>query len=207
MKLEVGIIERKEQLTELPPFRVENALWGTGDFPAMYGYIGFIPGDGFYLRMVCEEKDPLRKYSNANDPVYQDSAMEAFLMFEPVHSRMSKEIYLNLEVNANGALLAGYGAKRTYRSYFTGTDHEAFECHAEIHENDWCAELKIPVWLLEHLYGPLELGDGSYFTCNFYKISETKECEHYVSYSPILSSVPSFHMPEFFADAEIVERK
>lgn len=33
MKLEVAIIERKEQLDDLIPFRVENALWGTEKFP------------------------------------------------------------------------------------------------------------------------------------------------------------------------------
>ena len=38
MKLEVAIIERKEQLDDLIPFRVENALWGTEKFPPMYGY-------------------------------------------------------------------------------------------------------------------------------------------------------------------------
>ncbi len=205
MKLDVRMIKNKEQLTELSPFRVEHALWGTREYPLMYGYIGFVPGEAFYLKMISEEKNPLRKYKNANDPVYQDSAMEAFLMFEPESARMTKDIYINLEVNANGALLAGYGTKRIYRSFFTGAEHELFECHSEIHENDWSAELKIPVTLLERIYGQLNLGEGSFFTCNFYKISETKEVEHYASYAPISSGVPSFHVPEFFAEAEIVK--
>ena len=34
------------------------------------------------LKMVCVEKDPLRTYIADQDPVYQDSAMEAFLQFE-----------------------------------------------------------------------------------------------------------------------------
>ena len=52
------------------------------------------------------------------------------------------------------------------------------------------------------------LGEGSYFYMQiFIKISESKEAEHYASYSPILSSVPSFHVPEFFADAKIVRQK
>ena len=53
MKLEVAIIERKEQLDDLIPFRVENALWGTEKFPPMYGYIGFIPHVAFYLKLIC----------------------------------------------------------------------------------------------------------------------------------------------------------
>lgn len=207
MKLEVAIIERKEQLDDLIPFRVKNALWGTEKFPPMYGYIGFIPQDAFYLKLICEEKNPLRVYTEINDPIYRDSVMEAYLMFEPVSSRANEENYLNFAVNANGVLHAEYGSRRMYRSYFTEAERVGFECHAEVHENDWTAELKVPVKILEKIYGPLNLGEGSYFTCNFYKISESKEAEHYASYSPILSSVPSFHVPEFFADAKIVRQK
>ena len=178
MKLEVAIIERKEQLDDLIPFRVENALWGTEKFPPMYGYIGFIPQDAFYLKLICEEKNPLRVYTEINDPIYRDSVMEAYLMFEPVSSRANEENYLNFAVNANGVLHAEYGSRRMYRSYFTEAERVGFECHAEVHENDWTAELKVPVKILEKIYGPLNLGEGSYFTCNFYKISESKEAEH-----------------------------
>ena len=31
-----------------------------------------------YIKLVCEEKDPLRVYKEDQDPVYKDSAMEAF---------------------------------------------------------------------------------------------------------------------------------
>lgn len=206
MELEVAMIQKKEDLTELTPFQVDYALWGTKEFPKTYGYIGFVPEDGFYLKMVCEESDPLRTFQNANDPVYKDSAMEAFLMFEPPVSRGTKALYLSLEANAYGTLLAAYGEMRMYRTYFTGDEHRAFECSARIEEDKWSIELRVPVWLLEKVYGPLELGEGSYFTCNFYKISETAEIEHYASFSPILTSIPSFHLPEFFAEAEIVAR-
>ncbi len=65
--------------------------------------------------------------------------------------------------------------------------------------------MKLPVSILEEIYGPLHLEEGSTFTCNFYKISETKEIEHYASYSPILSEIPSFHLTEFFETAIITK--
>lgn len=34
--------------------------------------------EGLYIKLVCEEKDPLRVYKEDQDPVYKDSAMEAF---------------------------------------------------------------------------------------------------------------------------------
>ena len=36
---------------------------------------------------------------------------------------------------------------------------------------------------------------------------EKKEIEHYASYSPILTDIPSFHLPEYFAQAVIVSKK
>lgn len=50
-----------------------------------------------------------------NDPVSQDSGMEAFLGF------WSEEtpLYVNVEMNANGATLIQSGTERTDRTFFT----------------------------------------------------------------------------------------
>lgn len=109
MRIEVPAISSAEELENVEPFRVEHLLWGTTQIPETYGYLGFVPSDGFYLKMVCREKNPL---------------------------------------------------------------------HLDV---------------------------GSSFWCNFYKISEAAEIEHYASYAPIRTEIPSFHLPEFFATADIVE--
>ena len=77
-------------------------MGGTKEIPATYGYMGFVPGDGFYIKMVCEEKDPLRAYENDLDPVYRDSAMEAFFMFESEKERSGLATYLNFEAMPMG---------------------------------------------------------------------------------------------------------
>ena len=74
----IKVINSKDELEALEPFRVEYLLWGTKRIPKTYGYLGFVRDEGFYLKMVCEEKEPLRTYENVLDPVYRDSAMEAF---------------------------------------------------------------------------------------------------------------------------------
>ncbi len=48
----------------------------------LMGNIGFVPGEGLYIKLVCVEKDPLRVYKEDQDPVYKDSAMEAFFQFK-----------------------------------------------------------------------------------------------------------------------------
>ena len=77
-RIEVPVIESADELEKVQPFFVEHLLWGTKQIPETYGYLGFVPSDGFYLKMVCKEKDPLRVYEKNQDPVYRDSAMEAF---------------------------------------------------------------------------------------------------------------------------------
>lgn len=202
--MKVQVIASVDELEKVTPFKVDCLLWGTRKIPETYGYLGFVMGDGFYLKMVCEEKDPLRTYANNQDPVYRDSAMEAFFMFEPEKGRDVHSTYLNFEANANGALLAAYGKGRIYRSYFTSEEMELFGCKAVVEKEKWSISLRIPIMVLEKIYGPLELKEGSSFTCNFYKISETQEIEHYASYSPIKSDIPSFHIPEYFETATIV---
>lgn len=201
--MEVKMIHSVNELEKTTPFYVEKLLWGTKHIPKTCAYIGFVPEDAFYVKMVCEEKEPLRKYTKQRDPVYRDSAMEVFLLFEPERARVEPPVYLNFEANANGALIASYGKERQYRSYFSVAEYKAFCCKSRIEEDRWSFSLRIPVEVLERIYGPMRLGEGSTFSCNFYKISETKEIEHYASYSPIKSKIPSFHMPEFFADAVI----
>ena len=76
--MNVKIIKNPDELNMTTPHEITHLLWGTRSIPRTYVYIGFVPGDGFYVRMVCEEKDPRRTYTEPQDPVYQDSAMEAF---------------------------------------------------------------------------------------------------------------------------------
>lgn len=200
--MKVKIMRSAAELESLTPFQVNHLLWGTKSIPKTYGYIGFVPGDGFYLKMICEESNPLCMYTHDMDPVYRDSAMEAFFQFEAGTGRL-RALYLSLESNSGGALLAGYGKERVYRSYFSKDTCRALRSRTEVEENRWTWSIRIPVRVLEDIYGQLHLGEGSTFTCNFYKISETKEIEHYASYSPILSDIPSFHLTEFFETAVI----
>lgn len=200
--LHIKILNHPKQLNQTEPHKITHLLWGTRRIPDTWFYIGFIPEDGFYIKMVCEETDPLRTYTQHRDPVYRDSAMEAFFLFAGTGGEM--ETYLNFEMNANGALLAAYGPSRVYRSYFSDEEYRQFAASAKIRDDHWSISFHLPLSILGKIYGPLTLQKGSRFFCNFYKISETAEIEHYAAYSPIDSPVPSFHMPEYFEEAVLV---
>ena len=102
MRIEVPVIESADELEKVQPFFVEHLLWGTKQIPETYGYLGFVPSDGFYLKMVCKEKDPLRVYEKNQDPVYRDSAMEAFFQFDSEGERIWRGAYLSDVFYAGG---------------------------------------------------------------------------------------------------------
>ena len=81
------------------------------------------------------------------------------------------------------------------------------KCSAEIKEEQWNVNLTLPIEILEQVYGKLNLQEGSDFRCNFYKICETKEYEHYAAYRCVESEQPNFHLPEYFENAVILKRK
>ncbi len=204
--MEVQLIENKELLKSVEPFEIKNLLWGTEKIAKTYGYIGFVPEDGLYLKLVCLEKNPLRVYKEDQDPVYKDSAMEAFFQFKG-NDITADDIYLNFEMNANGALLACYGKNKMERTPFTTDQIRKMECTAEMKEEQWSVNLVLPVEVLEQVYGKVDLREGTAFRCNFYKICETKEYEHYASYRYVESEQPNFHLPEYFEKAVIVKSR
>lgn len=80
---------------------------------------------------------------------------------------------------------------------------QKLNCKAEVEEEQWNVSLMVPIEILECIYGELYLKEGTKFNCNFYKICETKENEHYASYEYVKSKNPNFHLPEYFAEAVI----
>lgn len=86
--MEVRLIENKELLESVELFKIENLLWGTEKIAKTYGYIGFVQGEGLYIKLVCVEKNLLRIYKKDQDPVYKDSAMEAFFNLKEMIRQM-----------------------------------------------------------------------------------------------------------------------
>ena len=75
--MQLTILSSPDQITEHgTTFSVSHLLWGTKHAPAVTGSIGYVQEDGFYVEMICEESDPLRRYEGLYAPVYLDSAME-----------------------------------------------------------------------------------------------------------------------------------
>lgn len=200
MEYRVKTIGSKDEIYQCERFEINHYQWRCLVKPVAYGYMGYVKGEGMYILMCCEETDPLRRCKNHRDMVCKDSAMEAFLAFtDPGETVTNDAMYLNFEVNANGAMYAKHGYKAEGRVFLTDEMYAATGVRAEMLEDRWQASLLIPEGFLRDVCGWDPDGSGKDMYCNFYKIAEDKEIEHYVSFAPIGSETPNFHLPEFFA--------
>ena len=198
-------IQEKTKIEQCELFRVNHYMWDSTRAPLTYGWMGYIDGEGLFVKMVCEETNPKREYINHKDPVYKDSAMEIFLAFLENEETLSNEcMYTNFEINANGAMLANYGVGRKNRKSISDEQYKQTGVKATIYEDRWCLEVLFPESYLNELCDFGLVKNGAPFYCNFYKIAESKEILHFGSYSPIESDVPNFHLPVCFAEAVIV---
>lgn len=203
MTYQVKRIENRNQIEKCEPFAITNYMWNSKREPKAYGFMGYVEGEGLFVKMICEETDPIRVYKNHKDPVYKDSAMEIFLAF-PKEVLSNDCMYTNFEINSNGAMLANYGEGRKGRQFITDEQYEQTGVKAVIEEDRWYLEVLFPEDYLKQICDFEEVKAGKAFYCNFYKIAETEDIQHFGSYSPIESEKPNFHLPVCFAKAMIV---
>lgn len=203
MTYQVKRISGKEEIETCEPFAINQYMWNSKQEPKTYGWLGYLEGEGLYVKMLCEEKEPKRECKNHKDMVCKDSAMEIFFAFTEEGENLTNDsMYLNFEINANGAMYAKYGKGRKNRTFLTDEQYEMTGCKANIEEDRWSVEVLFPESFLREVCDFDAIKAGKIFYCNFYKIAEAEEIEHYGSFSPIESETPNFHLPIFFAEAK-----
>ncbi len=203
MQYQVKRINNKNLIEQCDKFSINQYMWNSKREPKAYGWMGYIEGEGLFVKMVCEETNPMRIYKNHRDPVYKDSAMEVFLAF-PEGELSNDCMYTNFEINSNGAMLANFGEGRHGRKFITDEQYEQTGVKATIEADRWYLEVLFPETYLNQICNFEQIKQGKLFYCNFYKIAETEEVQHFGSYSPIESETPNFHLPMCFAEAIII---
>lgn len=170
-------------------------LWGTQSDIEAYGQMGYVENTEWVVKLTAREANPLAKYTHDEDPVYLDSALEVFLNFDAENI-----YYINLEVNANGALLCHYG-KRKDRA--TIEMEEKIGVSVNKGKEEWSVILRIPYSVIAKCFENVKLQKGSDMSFNLYKICEMEDNRHFISHTFIPTETPDFHMPQYFAHAEL----
>ena len=144
---------------------------------------------GITVKFESDEKNPVIKYSHANQPAWTDSCVEFFLAPYPDE----KGNYLNFEQSLGGALLLQKGPNEADRVYIPHSD-EYFETDKQIDENGWKIKFFIPFSFIDKHFATM----NKKFRGNFQFCCEDKDV--YLTWNRIENPFPAFHKPEYFGE-------
>ena len=190
---------------------IDHYLWQCVERPVTQATLA-LDSEGLHCSFEVQETDPYTTVFTQQDPmlmVCQDSAVELFLAFADSADnadfapRLEQCLYINIEINSAGCCYAKHGHSRKGRTAFTPAEIAALKISAHKTEATWSVSLVVPRDFIAGLAGYDAWVPGQTFALNLYKISETREHEHYVAFNPVEVPSPNFHLPEFFALARV----
>lgn len=180
---------------DVPRAAIDQYAWSDAYTPDAYAQLIKIEGYGFALRMVCLEKHPRAVYTDYNQPIYTDSCLEFFATWDNTADK-----YLNMEMNARGALLSCVGKDRYERVPTLDVCGALPDVEGFVADEEWGIMACIPFSVIKGVYGidADAFAPGYTFRGNFYKCGDDTAVPHYGSWSRVGTEKPDFHRPEYF---------
>ena len=170
---------------------------------------------GIHVFFRVEDRHVRSVNTDYQSPVWRDACVEFFV--EPDVKRG----YLNMEINAGGALLMKHhdpnvkpGAEQSPSGFMLVLVAKADAAKVKIEHSlpkvvdpeikepvVWYVRYYVPLEVLEKYFGPLRPISGRTWRANFYKISQDNSHPHRATWAPIPPDARAggFHQPKFFA--------
>lgn len=195
---ELSVLLEKEK-----KYAIDNLLWSdTGYFPSVNFSIAHTE-NGIALKYFVEEQYTQATYKTVNDPVYKDSCVELFISFA------DDQNYYNLEFNALGTALVGFGKDRNGREAVPDDKVSGIKTLSNIKWandpagfNTWELTLLVPFSIF--VYHDVKTLNGTTSKANFFKCGDDLPEPHFISWSNIDSPVPDFHLSQFFGTVKFI---
>lgn len=180
---------------KLPKNLIDNLNWSDYSYSPETSFQIAQNGETLFIHFEAKEEVPIRQEnSNDQDPVYQDSCVEFFIL-DMVGA------YHNFEFNAKGVLLSASGKSRKDRKPRNIKElQQIVRIPYEVEKVDnyyhWKLTIGIP-------FASVGLARGNSYRANFYKCGDLTEKRHYLSWNKIITQKPDFHRPEYFGLIDI----
>lgn len=156
-------------------------------------------GSHLFIQYFVVENEILAKIKEDNGAVWTDSCVEFFISFN------SSPFYYNAEFSCIGKALLGYRKERKDVVYGNHNIMSSIKRYSSLGidnferkkgDFEWNLLLVIPAsafWMSE-----LESFCGVEARGNFYKCGDDLSTPHFLSWHPINTEKPNFHLPNFF---------
>ncbi len=186
------------EITALEPAKINSQNWGIGEVLPEASVRGAWNPEGLFLFFEVTEEESLRRFTQTNDPVWQDSCVEFFIQPDT-----AKPAYCNFEFNSLGALLSATGDNRDERTPITNEEAALIKREATFnilsespYKAKWNLNIFIPSSVLQNRGIILE--KNKEYRANFYKCADAMKDIHYLSWNPVKCEKPDFHRIDYF---------
>lgn len=189
-----------QQLDKSKKYAINNNSWnydflGEAKFNIAYN------DDALLVKFDVIEESILAVYNQPNDPVYKDSCVELFIALD------NDKEYYNFEFNCKGTCLAEFGESKENRILLEAKNISNIKVNASfksvLFEDNkmikWELTLVIPKSVFQ--FHQIKSFKNRAAKLNFYKCGDDLPQPHFLSWEPIESETPNFHLPEFFGSA------
>ena len=186
--------------TDAPKAEITCYKWTEGYAPYAFAQVIYVRGLGLALHMEAFESDPKCVYTMYNQPVYTDSCLEFFVNCNP-----DQPLYINFEMNANGAFLSALRPGRKGKQPIHELMSDLPAVMAKKFEDHWSVDAFFTLSQIKTLFGKDTFETGDVLLGNFYKCGDETPIPHFGMWAPIDLEAPDFHRPEFFGKLIIGE--
>lgn len=180
----------------VPFYRINTVNWKAYPyFPEVLFRIAHNE-EAILLNYQVSESDIKAVCDRDNGKVWEDSCVEFFVAFD-------KDSYYNIECNCIGKIVIGKGSGRGGRISLPDALLQQVDrwsslgnLPVENRSGDWEVSLVIPREIFyPEVIDPL---NNVKAMGNFYKCGDKLQTPHFLSWNPIHSDAPDFHLPAFF---------
>jgi hypothetical protein len=182
------------------PYQTINSLnWNEYPYHPEVSFRMAHDGTSIFLNYHVKEKSIRARYTKDNSMVWTDSCVEFFVL------PAGESDYYNIESNCIGTVFFGNGKDGIYREpaqpefsnqiqRWSSLGNQPFE--ERMGAVEWELSLIIPT--AAFFKGDIKELSGQVMKGNFFKCGDDLASPHFLSWNPINTKTPNFHLPEFF---------
>lgn len=189
---------KKKGSADIPAITITDYIDPTGYCPKVV-FSATYSDEGFHAHFKAYEKNPRAVVTEQQGPVCNDSCLEWFMNFDPVHT----DRYFNIEMNAKGIANIGFRKDRYDNTPLDVADIESMKIKTEIFEDYWTLDYVVPFELIKKYIPDYEFKKGLEHPANVYKCGDETEFPHFGCWSMVNREKPDFHIPSYFGTMTI----
>ncbi|MFC6999147.1 carbohydrate-binding family 9-like protein [Rufibacter roseus] len=194
-----------EQLDQLEKNVIAITPWKEYSYKPDVQFVIAHNHDCLFIKYFVREESVRAVFRRDSDPVYKDSCVEWFITFNQDPS------YYNLEFNSLGTCTVGYGQSRYERTLLPESITKQIRRSASLRIVPVPNEKPVVEWELTLIiptsvfcYNDIDAIKDQSCRVNFYKCGDDLPTPHYVSWNPVVSEEPNFHLPQYFGELQLL---